>query len=370
MLGDWVQDYPGDLSGPDSFPLLNASFTRLLQHPSTVHNAASLQPFVDAVQYASDLDLSWSRSAESDSAHSVAAAIPPGRRPLLLNHRSSEAQSSLNLGSLVPSSPVPSLVSSPMPTAAGLHDELHSQDTAFQFEHESASGSRVSRHQPVGNRDRSASDLPSSTEGSSPSTQTGVSPHPGVSPVPSPVPQVAPPSTAKQLDAQKIGLRSVSNALGLVSDTQIAAELTRLEWIFFSAIGPRDILRHILVPREQREPNGPVAKSIAHFNYISSWVGSMILIQSKAKQRARVLEKFMSIASILRKDNNYNTLQSVLAGLGNTSVHRLAQTHELVANKPVHKVYQSLTRLMKSDRSFAAYRLALENSGERTIPFL
>ena len=78
----------------------------------------------------------------------------------------------------------------------------------------------------------------------------------------------------------------------------------------------------------------------------------------------------MNIAAILRRDNNYNTLHSVLAGLGNASVHRLKHTRELLNGKPVIKIYQSLARLMGSDRSFAAYRLALENSESRTIPYL
>jgi hypothetical protein len=176
-------------------------------------------------------------------------------------------------------------------------------------------------------------------------------------------------STATGHD-QKAILRNVSNLLFDVKDEAIAQELTRIEWDFFSAVGSRDLLRHILVSRTVRPKFTPVARSIAHFNYISSWVCSMILIHSKTRHRARMLEKFMEIGGILRRTNNYNTLHAVLAGLGNASVHRLKATRETLNGKPVIKTFQSLARLMGSDRSFAAYRLALENSEGRTIPYL
>jgi hypothetical protein len=153
-----------------------------------------------------------------------------------------------------------------------------------------------------------------------------------------------------------------------VDDEVIATELTRLEWAYFTAIQPRDLLRHILVPHDKRD--GPVSRSISHFNYMSNWVCSMILAQGKTKHRARMLEKFFNIASILRHDNNYGSLNSVLGGLSKTAVHRLKHTRELLKGKAVNKAYQSLVRLMSNERSSAAYRLALENSEGPTIPYV
>ena len=364
MLGDWVQDYPGDVSSPDIYPTLIAFYRRLLSHPATVHTAAPLQQFIETAEFAPDLDLAWSKTSDSAS-KPINAATSTVRRPLLLN-----SQGSVGKPGSITSSPLPG-TSSPMAGATGLHDELEPTEPVFGLSHisEPQVPTRSTLGEPdITGRHRSASDVTShsSNDGSANSVR-GPTDSPSNVQSSAPLHPVPGPSSSKQLEAQ---LRSTSNGLGLADDFTIAAELTRLEWTLFSMIGPRDLLRHILVPRDQREPNGPVAKSIAHFNYISSWVGSMILIQTKAKQRARILEKFMNIAAILRRDNNYNTLQSVLAGLGNTSIHRLNQTHEAVNNKAVIKAYQSLTRLMKSDRSFAAYRLALENSTGRTIPFL
>jgi len=38
---------------------------------------------------------------------------------------------------------------------------------------------------------------------------------------------------------------------------------------------------------------------IAHFNFISSWVGTMILSPPKVKNRAKMMEKFISIAKVM-----------------------------------------------------------------------
>lgn len=97
----------------------------------------------------------------------------------------------------------------------------------------------------------------------------------------------------------------------------------------------------------------------------------MILAQPKVKPRARVLEKLIRVAIRLRLRNNYNTLYAVLAGLANTSIHRLRSTRAVVAeNSELHKRYLSLVRLMKPDRAWSAYRLALANSSGTIIPYL
>ncbi len=367
-LGDWIQDYPGDFNNHETLSLLREFHQRLLQHPATVHTAAPLQSFIDGIPNAPDIDTTWAYSGDGEHAGDLDPA-GANSRPLLLNSSNPDIAATLDMAGR---SAAPSGESSPMPTTLSLPPENDSPDPGLGLEHENSGPGRISLGEPPKTgRHRSGSDVTSSSAEGSGGGNSKASPRPAQSSfVPPAPPSPAPPPVARSGEAQLSALRSVSNALTLIDDSAIAAELNRLEWKVFSTIGPRDLLRHILVSREQREPNGPVAMSIAHFNYISSWVCSIILAQSKAKQRARLLEKFMNIATILRKENNYNTLQSVLAGLGNTSVHRLNQTRDLVMTKPIHKAFQSLTRLMKSDRSFYAYRLALENSGPRTIPFL
>ncbi|KAG2184491.1 hypothetical protein INT43_000400 [Umbelopsis isabellina] len=114
----------------------------------------------------------------------------------------------------------------------------------------------------------------------------------------------------------------------------------------------------------------PVLASIAHFNFISAWVSTMIVMQSKLSRRGKVLEKFMHMAVALRNRNNYNTLMAVLAGINSASVLRLRHTRDWVSVKKIYKQFQSLERLMSTDRSFGSYRLALKASEAPGIPYL
>ena len=102
----------------------------------------------------------------------------------------------------------------------------------------------------------------------------------------------------------------------------------------------------------------------------------MILIQSKLKWRARILEKFIHIAYQLRVLENFDSLMGVLAGLNSQPVFRLAETIETVNLKlegdrtKIPKRLRSLNKLMATTKSFAAYRLALANSGTEMLPYL
>lgn len=480
MLADWMRDYPGDLSGSETFPMLKSLFDDfLLVNETTRHLAVQLEPLLDMVRNAPDLDAVWSKNQDNHKPQSVAADVPPVKpAPVLessdgsLNHVERD-QSAASVPSSAPSSghhqiadgairgrlgsnagsDTRSRAYSDTSSARGATPSsvdgslLHARQAGPETRHRSASDVTAASSEGVesglsGGRSASINTSASNSfvdDGSSirarsgsgvnetifdAATNTSAQASPSASVIRPRLSQSgttsgsgsesvlgggggggagsgsssaatmsnatgvvsssgggttgkaeSSPSSSMTGSAmlpsdQKSKLRAASNALFDVEDEAIAQELTRLEWTLFGAIRPRDLLRHILVDRSVREKDAPVARSIAHFNYVSYWVCSMILVQAKLKPRARLLEKFMNIAVLLRHANNYNTLQAVLAGLGNAAVHRLKNTRELLNGKPVNKAYQSLARLMGSDRSFAAYRLALQNSEGQTIPYL
>ncbi|KAJ9132649.1 Ras GEF [Pleurostoma richardsiae] len=152
----------------------------------------------------------------------------------------------------------------------------------------------------------------------------------------------------------------------------IADEITRIDWVMFSSIRIRDLVRHVSLSAEEKERCRSlrnVNRMIAHFNHVAKWVANMVLIRDKAKHRAPILEKFMNIALKLRQLNNYNGLAAVLAGINGAAVHRLAQTRALVSPE-VQKRFARLVLLMGTQKSHFAYRLAWENSPLPRIPFM
>ncbi|OAR02478.1 hypothetical protein LLEC1_07632, partial [Akanthomyces lecanii] len=157
-----------------------------------------------------------------------------------------------------------------------------------------------------------------------------------------------------------------------LSDDDIADELTRIDWILFSSIRIRDLVRYVSLSTTQKGKATSlknVNRMINHFNHVAKWVANLILLRDKAKHRAQMLEKFMNIAMKLRLLNNYNGLAAILAGINGTAIHRLAQTRQLVS-PDVQKRFARAVLLMSTQKSHSAYRLAWDNSPPPRIPFV
>jgi RasGEF domain/RasGEF N-terminal motif len=157
-----------------------------------------------------------------------------------------------------------------------------------------------------------------------------------------------------------------------IPDEDIAKELTRIDWILYSSIRPRDLVRHVMLANEAKKTAKGlenVNRMIDHFNHLFCFVSGMILLRDKPKHRARMLEKWMTVAWKVRQLNNYNTLGSIIAGTNGTAVHRLSATWELVPEN-IRKDYMRLTILMGTIRSHSAYRMAWDNSFSERIPFI
>ncbi|KAL1854610.1 hypothetical protein Plec18167_003273 [Paecilomyces lecythidis] len=157
-----------------------------------------------------------------------------------------------------------------------------------------------------------------------------------------------------------------------IPDDDFAKELTRIDWIMYNSFRPRDLVRHVSISGKDKDKIKSlenVNRMIKEFNHVAFFVASMILFRDKPKHRAKALEKFMNIAQRLRRQNNYNSLGAVIAGINGTPVHRLTQTRELVP-LPVQKEFMRLVILMGTQKSHFAYRLAWDNSFAERIPFL
>lgn len=155
-------------------------------------------------------------------------------------------------------------------------------------------------------------------------------------------------------------------------DEAVARELTRIDWILFSAIRPRDLVRHVSLSKNEKKQCKSlvyVDRMVDHFNQLAFWVENFILLRDKPKHRALMLEKFMRIARKLRELNNYNSLGAIIAGVKSSAVHRLAMTRELLPPN-VGKDWMKLEILMAPSRSYSAYRLAWENSSTERIPYI
>ncbi|KAF9124867.1 hypothetical protein BGW39_007849 [Mortierella sp. 14UC] len=152
-----------------------------------------------------------------------------------------------------------------------------------------------------------------------------------------------------------------------IPDGAIAAQLTCIEFLLFRKLKPRDMLRQVW---KTSKGSAAFQACIAHFNFISSWVGTMILSQAKVKNRAKMMEKFISIAKLLRDMGNFNTTMAIIGAMNTSSIHRLMQTRELLQSKEIWVTFKELEHLMSSERSFFEYRTALKAQKLPCIPYL
>lgn len=84
-----------------------------------------------------------------------------------------------------------------------------------------------------------------------------------------------------------------------IPEDEFARELTRMDWIMYSSIRPRDLVRHVSLTTDQKSKTKSlenVDRMIDHFNHIAFFVSCMILLRDKPKHRAKALERFMHLA--------------------------------------------------------------------------
>ncbi|XP_043914524.1 rap guanine nucleotide exchange factor 1 [Protopterus annectens] len=143
---------------------------------------------------------------------------------------------------------------------------------------------------------------------------------------------------------------------------EIADQLTLLDAELFYKIEIPEVLLWAKEQNEEKSPN--LTQFTEHFNNMSYWVRSIIILQEKAQDRERLLLKFIKIMKHLRKLNNFNSYLAILSALDSAPIRRLEwqkQTTEGLAE---------YCMLIDSSSSFRAYRAALAEREPPCIPYL
>ena len=316
---DWLQAYPGDLCDTETTRLFRVILEMITEHTFMAHLTVELITINNQIPSLTDPDTSWS--------------FKPAGSISMSNRR----KSIMNPDELVLDNDL----------LYELDSASRSEvDTSIQDRGASTSSLQVAAEASVIiNRVASASDSKLATVSSSSDKETK-SIYSGS-------------ASASPLTGSDGGQQWAAAISWIMDNTpeHFASELTRLQWGSFCEIRPRDVFRHDL----GKEPHTPVQRSIDFFNRISRWVSTMILAPPKAKNRARIYERFTLIAHQLRRLHNYDSLYAVISGMKETSIHRLSHTHALVQLGPgIEKDWQSHLKLMDARGGYVHYRRALQ----------
>uniref|UniRef100_A0AAY4CPR3 CRK SH3-binding GNRP n=1 Tax=Denticeps clupeoides TaxID=299321 RepID=A0AAY4CPR3_9TELE len=164
---------------------------------------------------------------------------------------------------------------------------------------------------------------------------------------------------------QPLAARGVAARPGTLHDFrshEIADQLTLLDAELFYKIEIPEVLLWAKEQNEEKSPN--LTQFTEHFNNMSYWVRSIIILQEKAQDREKLLLKFIKIMKHLRKLNNFNSYLAILSALDSAPIRRLEW------QKQTSEGLEEYCTLIDSSSSFRAYRAALAEVEPPCIPYL
>ncbi|KAM9701197.1 rap guanine nucleotide exchange factor 1-like, partial [Menidia menidia] len=142
----------------------------------------------------------------------------------------------------------------------------------------------------------------------------------------------------------------------------LAEQLTLMDSELFRKIELPEVLMWSKEQNEEKSPN--LTEFTQHFNNVSFWVRSVIILQDKAQDREKLLLKFLKVLKHLRKLNNFNSFLSVLSALDSAPLRRLDW------QRSSSEALEEFSSLIDSSSSFRAYRAALAEVEPPCIPYL
>ncbi|XP_071657596.1 RAS guanyl-releasing protein 2-like isoform X2 [Patagioenas fasciata] len=183
-----------------------------------------------------------------------------------------------------------------------------------------------------------------------------------VGPTESVCPSVSPPDPASVCPPGSVSppRRKAALLLERVEPPALAQLLTGLERRVMAAVRPQDFRSFARCGSAACSPalQGAVALS----NRVARWVQLLVLTPPTPAQRARVIERFLLTAQSLLELRNFNSLLSVVGGLGHGAVTRLRRTVALLP-PDVMQLWSRLADTMSAGGNYRRYRALLGGGG-------
>jgi len=154
-----------------------------------------------------------------------------------------------------------------------------------------------------------------------------------------------------------------------LDELEIARQLTMEEYNIYAEIKPEE-LQELAWSKEHLKYKSPnLLQMIERFNHISNAFATLLVKQSKLKQRKKFLEKCVRIMEELEHMNSFNMQMAIMSAFGQSAIHRLKYTWGAVKPKFITsaKKYQDL---FTGEGSYKNFREAIKEVSPPAIPFL
>jgi len=129
------------------------------------------------------------------------------------------------------------------------------------------------------------------------------------------------------------------------SPKDIASELTRVSYLLFSKIKPKEFFKGLFTKKDKEKTSPNICEVVNRFNILSFWVIEEVLSYDYSSDRGKVIERFINIADELKNLNNFNDCMSITSGLGQMILSKLTKSWKKVSSKEMtsfHKIKRLL----------------------------
>ncbi|XP_053183364.1 ral guanine nucleotide dissociation stimulator-like 2 isoform X1 [Scomber japonicus] len=147
----------------------------------------------------------------------------------------------------------------------------------------------------------------------------------------------------------------------------IAEQLTRIETELFVRLVPYHCLGSLWSQRDKKGREGvcwSVRATVRQFNKLANAVLASCLWPTKlrSQQRARLLEKWISVAEECRARKNFSSLYAVVSALQSNPIHRLRRTWQ-ETDRDAIKRYEELSEIFSEKDNYSQSRELLKEEG-------
>uniref|UniRef100_A0A3Q0QX40 Ral guanine nucleotide dissociation stimulator-like 2 n=1 Tax=Amphilophus citrinellus TaxID=61819 RepID=A0A3Q0QX40_AMPCI len=155
----------------------------------------------------------------------------------------------------------------------------------------------------------------------------------------------------------------------------IAEQLTMIETELFVRLVPYHCLGSLWSQRDKKGREGvcwSVRATVRQFNKLANAVLVSCLWPTKlrSQQRARLLEKWISVAEACRARKNFSSLYAIVSALKSNPLHRLRKTWHDTDRSALRK-YEELSEIFSDKDNYSQTReLLKESNAQGTVPYL
>ena len=160
---------------------------------------------------------------------------------------------------------------------------------------------------------------------------------------------------------------------------EIARQITLYTQYLYRNITCQELLQGGWTKKDKMEISPNVSQLIARFNKISRWIMEEILSYDSSKDRAKLIEIFISIAQELKNIHNLNDCFAIVSTFNHLSLKRLKRTWKKVSNETkntqneLNKLCSILKNFEKIKNEYLQYKNSIKDINtitEGCIPYL